>query len=193
MPSLTKYDKIHYYQDVIKDPYQLVEIIEDTDSILNEDTPITKWKKWETGDSSYDFGYQKFIKESINQSSHSTLVSIYEIIKDAIYEASYDYSSVHNIDLGYLTSISISKYSTGKEMGSHIDSYDDGRVPVLSVVLYLNDNYEGGELNFQQQGISIKPSAGSLIAFPSVSPYYHESKTVTKGIKYMSPGFWYKD
>ena len=78
-------------------------------------------------------------------------------------------------------------------MGSHVDSYEDGRSPVLSVVLYINDNYDGGELYFKGQEVLIKPTAGSLIAFPSVDPYYHQSMVVTKGLKYMSPGFWYKD
>lgn len=193
MHDLISYDKIHYYQNVIKDPYELIELIEGSDSDLTENTPITKWKKWEASDASYEFGYQKFINDSINESTNPILVSIREIIANAIYDASKHYASVHNVDLGYLTPLSISKYSTGKEMGPHVDSYEDNRSPVLSVVLYLNDNYQGGELYFQNQDIKIKPSAGSLIAFPSVKPYLHQSMPVTKGVKYMSPGFWYKD
>jgi hypothetical protein len=38
----------------------------------------------------------------------------------------------------------------------------------------------------------IKPEAGSIIVFPSADPYLHESKEITSGIKYMSPGFWTK-
>jgi predicted 2-oxoglutarate/Fe(II)-dependent dioxygenase YbiX len=78
-------------------------------------------------------------------------------------------------------------------MGSHIDSYGDDRSPILSVVLYLNDNYEGGELYFKNQHVIIKPTAGSIVIFPSVEPYYHESREIQRGTKYMSPGFWYKN
>ena len=78
-------------------------------------------------------------------------------------------------------------------MGPHIDSYSDSPKEVLSIVLYLNNNYEGGELYFKNQNIKIKPEAGSLIAFPSVDPYFHESMPVLSGIKYISPGFWIKD
>jgi predicted 2-oxoglutarate/Fe(II)-dependent dioxygenase YbiX len=190
--KLTKFDKIHLYENVIKDPYKLIEKIETTDEYLTETTDITKWKEWKASDDSYNFGYQKFINNSIEESIDSDLYYINNQIRSAILTASKDYSKTYNIDLGYLTPISISKYSTGKEMGPHIDSYGDERSPVLSVVLYLNDNYEGGELNFPQQDVRIKPSAGSIVVFPSIAPYYHQSKIVNSGIKYMSPGFWYK-
>lgn len=191
--KLTKFDKIHYYQDVIYKPYALIKDIEETDEFLDNTTSITKWKQWKASDEGYDFGYQKMINPSISIETNEMLLSILNRIKDAITNASKDYAKEHNIDLGYLTPISIAKYSTGKQMGPHIDSYDDQRSPVLSVVLYINDNYEGGELYFKEQDVLIKPNAGSLIAFPSVAPYYHQSMTVTKGLKYMSPGFWYKD
>jgi predicted 2-oxoglutarate/Fe(II)-dependent dioxygenase YbiX len=191
--KITKFDKIHYYEGVIENPYDLIKEIEETDGLLNSSTSITKWKQWKASDDSYDFGYQKMINPSIIDETNERLISINKIIRNAIVNSSKDYANTHNIDLGYLTPISIAKYSTGKEMGSHVDSYEDGRSPVLSVVLYINDNYNGGELYFKGQEVLIKPTAGSLIAFPSVDPYYHQSMVVTKGLKYMSPGFWYKD
>jgi|694.fasta_scaffold00781_36 predicted 2-oxoglutarate/Fe(II)-dependent dioxygenase YbiX len=191
--KITKFDKIHYYEDVIENPYVLIKDIEETDELLNNTTSITRWKQWKASDDSYDFGYQKIINPSIIDETNERLTSINKKVRNAIVNSSKDYANEHNIDLGYLTPISIAKYSTGKEMGSHIDSYDDERSPVLSVVLYINDNYDGGELYFKEQEVLIKPTAGSLIAFPSVDPYYHQSMVVTKGLKYMSPGFWYKD
>jgi predicted 2-oxoglutarate/Fe(II)-dependent dioxygenase YbiX len=191
--KITKFDKIHYYEDVIENPYVLIKDIEETDELLNNTTSITRWKQWKASDDSYDFGYQKIINPSIIDETNERLTSINKKVRNAIVNSSKDYANEHNIDLGYLTPISIAKYSTGKEMGSHIDSYDDERSPVLSVVLYINDNYDGGELYFKEQEVLIKPTAGSLIAFPSVDPDYHQSMVVTKGLKYMSPGFWYKD
>ncbi|NBP55847.1 hypothetical protein EBU71_04800, partial [bacterium] len=79
---------------------------------------------------------------------------------------------------------------SGKSMGPHVDNYNDDPRKTISVVLYLNDSYVGGELNFPEQDIMIKPEAGSLIIFPSTKPYYHESKTIENGVKYMTPGFW---
>lgn len=191
--KITRFDKIHYYENVLNKPYALIKDIEETNEILDNNSSITKWKQWKASDDSYNFGYQKMINPIIIDETNEILLSINKRIRDAIVNSSKDYANTHNIDLGYLTPISIAKYSTGKQMGSHIDSYDDQRSPTLSVVLYINDNYEGGELYFKEQDISIKPTAGSLIAFPSVAPYYHQSMIVTKGLKYMSPGFWYKD
>jgi Rps23 Pro-64 3,4-dihydroxylase Tpa1-like proline 4-hydroxylase len=191
--KLTRYEKIHYYENVIDEPYRLIKMIEDTDYYLTENTSITKWKRWIASDEQYEFGYQKLINEIIIDENNDILININKNIRNAIVNASKDYAKFYNIDIGYLTPISIAKYSTGSEMGSHVDSYGDERSPVLSIVLYLNDNYEGGELYFKGQEVLIKPTAGSLIAFPSVDPYYHQSMVVTKGLKYMSPGFWYKD
>jgi hypothetical protein len=36
-----------------------------------------------------------------------------------------------------------------------------------TLCVYLNDDYEGGELNFPEHNISIKPPAGSAVVFPS--------------------------
>lgn len=193
MFNLKEYDKIFYYKDVIQNPYELVGVIEDTDSFLNEHTSITKWKNWVSSDGSYEFGHQKFITDKIKEEKNIDLLYINNTIKNAIEEVSKDYANKFNIDLGYLTPISISKYSKSKEMGKHVDSYGDDREPVLSVVVYLNDNYVGGDLYFVDQQVSIKPEAGSIVVFPSVEPYYHESRKIIAGTKYMSPGFWYKN
>ena len=190
---MPKFDKIHYYQNVIEDPETLINLIENTDIDLDENTSITKWKKWSASNDEYIFGEQKFIQNSIDLETDISLILINKQIKDAIYNSSNAYAKEYGIDLGYLTPLSISKYQVGKHMGSHIDSYGDDRSPILSVVLYLNDNYEGGELYFKNQHVIIKPTAGSIVIFPSVEPYYHESREIQRGTKYMSPGFWYKN
>ena len=77
-------------------------------------------------------------------------------------------------------------------MGPHVDSYGDERSPVISVVAYLNDDYQGGELYFPNQNIKIKPEPGSIVVFPSIAPYFHASLPIVSGVKYMIPGFWYK-
>lgn len=196
--ELAQYGKIHYYKNVINDPYKLIDLIESTDSYLNENTSITKWKKWSASNDEYIFGEQKWVLDSINNETDDLLLFINKEIKDTINKYSSKYAEEHKIELGYLTPLSISKYYMGKRMGLHVDSYDndsDGQdkiSPTISVVVYLNDDYEGGELFFKNQKVNIKPSAGSIVIFPSNMPYLHESKVITKGIKYMSPGFWYK-
>jgi predicted 2-oxoglutarate/Fe(II)-dependent dioxygenase YbiX len=193
MLNLQQYEKIHYYKNVISEPNKLIELIELSDNNLTENSSIPKWKEWSaSGDVAYLFGYQKRFNDNVDKDPDSDIQTINNTLKSAIINASEDYARVHNINIGSLTPLSISKYSTGKSMGPHVDDYGNGDDPNISVVLYLNDNYEGGELFFKEQGIKIKPEAGSIIIFPSVDPYYHESLPVISGIKYMCPGFWRK-
>jgi hypothetical protein len=54
----------------------------------------------------------------------------------------------------------------------------------LSSVIYLNDNYEGGELYFKDHDISIKPEAGDYITFPGNRHYQHGVKEVSGAVRY---------
>ena len=84
-------------------------------------------------------------------------------------------------------------YNTGLEMGLHHDTSDGDPLLKFSLVTYLNDDYEGGEIEFPNLNIKIKPSAGSTIIFPSTYPYEHTSRKIEKGFKYMTTSFWLND
>lgn len=75
------------------------------------------------------------------------------------------------------------KYHNGTEYKKH---YDGGTAigRSISAICYLNQNYEGGEIEFSNFGIKIKPQAGTLILFPSNYPYAHVAHPVTAGTKY---------
>jgi molybdopterin converting factor small subunit len=73
--------------------------------------------------------------------------------------------------------------------------------------MYLNDDYEGGEIEFRLfdglyhemktedsnfidlknnktiEGFNYKPKAGDIVIFPSDIPYYHGIKKIVKGNK----------
>lgn len=192
MKSKEVYDKIVYYYDLFPSTLNIVELIEEDE--LSATSKITKWSSWGPSDNKTVYGKKKLIHGNESEFSNSKFdFFIIKTIKNAIIECSKDYSKRYSIDIGNLKSLSISKYFEGQSMGSHVDSYENNPKEVLSIVLYLNDNYNGGELYFKNQNIKIKPEAGSLIAFPSVDPYFHESLPVTSGVKYISPGFWIKN
>ena len=84
------------------------------------------------------------------------------------------------------------RYSDGQEYKAH---YDGGSAEVsrqLSCICYLNDDYEGGELEFPNFKIKIKPEPGMLILFPSSYPYLHVAHPIKKGTKY-SLVTWLRD
>ena len=75
------------------------------------------------------------------------------------------------------------KYQTGEEYKAHYDgSTASGRF--LSAITYLNDDYNGGELEFPNFGVKIKPREGDLFLFPSNYAYAHIAHPVTSGTKY---------
>jgi Rps23 Pro-64 3,4-dihydroxylase Tpa1-like proline 4-hydroxylase len=193
MLNVERFEKISYYKNVINDPQFLINLIEESDKNLTIHTSIPSWQEWiASGDEEYVFGYQKRFKNFVDEDIDINIKTINSILKQAIVGSSEDYSKYYSVNIGTLMPLSISKYSTGKSMGPHVDDYNNGDDPNISVVLYLNDNYEGGEINFPNQNITIKPEAGSIVIFPSVDPYYHQSLPVISGVKYMSPGFWRK-
>lgn len=56
---------------------------------------------------------------------------------------------------------------------------------------YINDDYDGGDLEFFIDGniINHKPRAGDLVVFPSTDPYYHGVKQISNGNKYFVRNF----
>jgi len=54
----------------------------------------------------------------------------------------------------------------------------------ISVLLYLNDEFSGGELVFEYFGYRIRPRPGLLVWFPSDARYYHGAEAVTAGTRY---------
>lgn len=53
-----------------------------------------------------------------------------------------------------------------------------------SVLLYLNDDFEGGCLRFTEFDYRLRPSAGMLVWFPSDHRYMHHAEPVTAGRRY---------
>lgn len=87
-------------------------------------------------------------------------------------------------------------YHPGGHYKPHIDGealFNDGSGQLrwkrnverdISMVIYLNDNFEGGEIVFPHQAISIKPRKGMMVAFPSTHHFLHGVNPVTNGVRY---------
>ncbi len=54
----------------------------------------------------------------------------------------------------------------------------------ISIVGYLNDDFEGGETFFDRQNIKVKPKAGSVLVFPAFYTHPHQALPVIRGTKY---------
>jgi hypothetical protein len=60
----------------------------------------------------------------------------------------------------------------------------------LAGLFYLNDDYEGGELFFPNQGIQFKPKPRAAYFFPGDMNYIHGITEITSGVRYTCPFFW---
>lgn len=54
----------------------------------------------------------------------------------------------------------------------------------LSILLYLNDGFTGGEIAFPNFGLKFKPVRGLMVAFPSDGRYLHSARPVVTGVRY---------
>ena len=52
------------------------------------------------------------------------------------------------------------------------------------MLIYLNNDFEGGELSFYKLNYQIRPQAGAVVLFPSDHWYLHQAETVKKGVRY---------
>jgi hypothetical protein len=88
------------------------------------------------------------------------------------------------------------EYYPGSALAAHSDGYgyvtkDGTKVkPVFTIILYLNDDYVGGEVDFINDDFIFKPKAGSAIMFPSDK--WHQVLEVKSGIRRMVQTYVYE-
>jgi hypothetical protein len=86
--------------------------------------------------------------------------------------------------------LQVAKWEKGTSLNLHVDDLGyvtDNHIPTL---IYLNDDYEGGEISFATHDITIKPKVGDLLIFPGNMHYAHEVKEVLSGTRYTLP-IWF--
>jgi len=95
------------------------------------------------------------------------------------------------------------------------DEFEPGLKAEYTVTMYLNEDYNGGEIDFRLfngretemrvvngdlvstdpnhgeiPSVVYRPKAGDIIIFPSRPPYYHGVRRVSTGTKYFVRMFW---
>jgi Rps23 Pro-64 3,4-dihydroxylase Tpa1-like proline 4-hydroxylase len=193
-----------YYKNIIKDPYDLINKIESLEEKRNLETNyrsefVKPWQAWD-----YDHGnkektifcWQKFLPKPENidvndkfyKEQHEISSQLFDGLENGLnhYFSLYPYAE-KNIKSREKT-MHLLKYKESGFLPAHSDHGISSRV--LSALLYLNDDYDGGNIRFPHCNIDMKPEAGSLLFFPSNFIYVHEVTAVTKGTRYSLPN-WY--
>lgn len=91
----------------------------------------------------------------------------------------------------YITNIR--RLKEGENMPPHIDSgYEEGKgTKVFGVVIYLNDDFTGGDLKYPDLDIAIKPKKASLMIHSA--NILHKVLRVTSGNRYCLTSFIFGD
>ena len=110
--------------------------------------------------------------------------------KDLVYKISRSYKKDFNIKEEIIDeeNYSLLRYEPEQYYSEH---YDGPTLSArsISVLIYLNDDYEGGEIEFINFNEKLKPKAGTVILFPSSYSYRHIAHPVISGTKYVITTF----
>lgn len=120
------------------------------------------------------------ISDEINNNIKQTVFSIHEQFLKSKYN-----SLLKQIEIPQLLS-----YGIGGKYDEHNDCEDwiNGKLQKIvsrdiTMIWYLNDDYEGGELEFTQLQLTFKPKRGDMIIFPSYYEFTHKVHPVTSGLR----------
>jgi hypothetical protein len=115
---------------------------------------------------------------------NSELYDMHQLTFDDIHPNVQDYGRYWGVGISYYEAFNFVKYEgAGKHFNIHAD-HGPAYVTTVSVVAYLNDDYEGGELYFPRFDLTIKPKQGDVLVFPSTYIYEHASLPMKSGTKY---------
>jgi hypothetical protein len=173
----------------------------------NDGTIIQTWAPWYTYGTRSIWGYPKSPDAPDNQSKG------FNLLKNAILKVHYDYLNDYaesgvwtypildwkigetEEDSMVLSTIEILKHKKNNEskytIGVHTDwhnhrSDEPGPKQILTYTIYINDDYEGGEIDFIDESnehlIVYKPKRGDITVFPAGRPYWHGARAATSDV-----------
>lgn len=200
------YPGIIVYRNMLSNPQKAFEIMENSEAHSNGKYFFKKWEPWahfgtytqsknpneqESAEKSQQYYDEKNLYDEIAVSydrviSHYFSHTLIDIPKAARYSGQSWCKYFNKIDV--MKNKMTMQYHT-----DFIISQRDmpGEKFHTTCTFYINDNYEGGEIEFYINGdiVTHKPKAGDLVVFPSTEPYFHGVKTIPSGNKYFIRNF----
>jgi len=146
--------------------------------VTNSPVPIKKARDC------VDFKYKQENLGSRND-TNSELIDLHEEIYQKLKHCIDDYAKYWGINVVYYEAFNFVKYEgEGTHFNIHADHGPSYNCTV-SAVIYINDDYKGGDLKFPRlDNLVIKPRVGDIAVFPSNYIYEHASLPMESGTKY---------
>jgi len=146
--------------------------------VTNSTTPIKKARDC------VDFKYKQ---ENLGpkDETNSELIDLHEEIYQKLKYCIDDYARYWGINVVYYEAFNFVKYEgEGTHFNIHAD-HGPAYNCTVSAVIYINDNYEGGEIQFPRlDNLVHTPKVGDIAVFPSNYIYEHASLPMKSGTKY---------
>jgi hypothetical protein len=199
------YPKVGVYTGLLPDVESLYQIMKDSEESSNGKYYLRKWDEWSI------FGSYAQQKHDDNEPREfGEMYDKEKYLSDRVFEAYNiainDYLDRHSIILPKDSQLMTSSFSKYKKDVDHLDNnlamqyhtdyiISEREMPgnkfFLTCTTYINDDYEGGDIEFFIDGnfYNHKPKAGDILVFPSTEPYYHGVKTIKNGYKYFIRNF----
>lgn len=118
---------------------------------------------------------------------------IIDLFKNAVKEV---INPFYGIEVSESEMPQILSYGIGGHYRPHIDGESLWQTPEgeliwkksidrdLSIVMFLNDDFEGGDFVFPDLKVRVRPEPGMMVCFPSNHHYKHGVEPVTKGKRF---------
>jgi hypothetical protein len=146
--------------------------------VTNSNKPIKKARDC------VDFKYKQ---ENLGprNSENAELLDLHQEIYEKLKFCIDDYAQYWGINVVYYEAFNFVKYEgEGTHFNIHAD-HGPAYNCTVSAVIYINDNYEGGEIKFPRLDNYVhKPRVGDIAIFPSNYIYEHASLPMKSGTKY---------
>jgi len=219
------YPKILIYNNLFEDIDMVFNYLKETE-LKTEDTIMGPWHDWYLFGKQSKYQMNHELSEATDSLKKEKY--LIESVNKAFLEATDHYIKYHNIDIDFNEKVNVEGFQDRwRKMGPSFAKYfsnagsnvEENRAMeyhtdfeiaktkkpdykfCITVTTYLNDNYDGGEIEFyiNDNIITYKPKKGDVLVFPSGNPnflsqekelYYHAVKLVQNGEKYFVRQYW---
>tara|TARA_B110000503_G_scaffold126126_1_gene194414 strand:- start:2694 stop:3374 length:681 start_codon:yes stop_codon:yes gene_type:complete len=196
---------VAYYEDAFDNVEEIVSTIKELSCLS-----VSDWEPWYAGGGGgHQYGHVKHmdrfaLRGETDLATKEKSKWLMDTLIAGMRDAALDYAElfeVHEVFVRFAikamhherSKLGVSYYLPQRSMGPHIDWNEDNADIDYTIVVYLNDDYEGGELNFVEpelEDFTLSPKAGSIVIFPSFMPYRHQSLEVREGRKMLITHHW---
>lgn len=127
-----------------------------------------------------------FIKDG---STDKNIVQIEKILESSLSKCLEEYCNKYSVRGIIPEQWQLVRYGENQHFATHLDE-DFENPRTVSITMYINDEYSGGELEYVWFNKTYRPSAGDIIIFPSNYIYSHKVNKVISGTRYAVVRFY---